>query len=156
MENNLCFIKQEYFDNHKYLIKMLDPDDSLKQSRRSHLCVKISINSNNYYVPLRNNLGKDIRKYGRIGHSVPNINRPNAGLDYRHTLVINDFNYIEKHIDQKIPNSQMRIINEDYIKICNELNIYISGFIKNYKKKRIEKEPFYRESSLINFINDLI
>lgn len=32
---------------------------------------------------------------------------------------------------------------------------YLNGFIKAYKKKRVNKEPLYRVSSLINFIEEL-
>jgi len=39
--------------------------------------------------------------------------------------------------------------------ICEEFKVYINGFIKATKKKRVEKEPLYRESSLINFKKEL-
>ena len=43
-----------------------------------HLCVKVEIDSNQYYIPLRNNLGDEVRKFGRIGHSVPSSKRKNS------------------------------------------------------------------------------
>lgn len=155
MKAKLCFIKKEYFENHK-LIKVLDVGNTNKQSRRSHLCLQISSDNNHYYIPLRNNLGKDIRVFGRIGHLVPSKIRPNAGLDYRYTLVINDQKYIEYTIEQRIPNSQIRIIENDYEKIIQEFNQYVSGFIKTYKKNRLKYSALYRESSLINFVEELI
>lgn len=39
---------------------------------------------------MRNNLGAEIRKFGRIGHAVPSEKRENAGLDYRYALIVND------------------------------------------------------------------
>ena len=39
-------------------------------------------NGNKFYIPLRNNLGTEVRKFGRIGHAVPSKNRLSAGLDY--------------------------------------------------------------------------
>jgi hypothetical protein len=36
-----------------------------------------------------------------------------------------------------------------------EFGIYLNGFIKAAKKKRIAKEPLFRESCLINFLNEL-
>ena len=51
-----------------------------------HLCIQIVADSSTFYLPLRNNLGADVRKFGRIGHSVPTQNRPQAGIDYRYAL----------------------------------------------------------------------
>ena len=39
--------------------------------------------------------------------------------------------------------------------IQNEFEQYLLGFIKAANKKRIEREPLYRESSLVNFLNEL-
>lgn len=98
MENvRCCYIKEDYFKEHKDFVNMLDPDNSSKQSKRTHLCVVININNNSIFVPLRNNLGNPIRKFGKIGFSVPSQKRPNAGLDYRYSLIINDEKYIEWH-----------------------------------------------------------
>jgi len=44
---------------------------------------------------LRNNLGAEVKKYGRIGHSIPSDKRKDAGLDYRYALIVNDESYIE-------------------------------------------------------------
>ena len=99
----LCFIKESYFIDHAYFVKMLDSGNTNKQSQRTHLCLKFTYNSNTFYIPLRNNLGPEIRKYGRIGHSLPSPSRPNAGLDFRHALVINSLDYIEPQTIQKIP-----------------------------------------------------
>lgn len=85
----LCFIREEYFKSHSAFVKMLDTGKTDKQSRRSHLCVMIEKNKNKFYIPLRNNLGAEIRKFGRIGHAVPSGKRENAGLDYRYALIIN-------------------------------------------------------------------
>lgn len=152
MELKLCYIKDAFFEEHQSLVKILDPGKLHKQSRRTHLCVEIDIDNNKYYIPLRNNLGKPIRKYGRIGHAIPSQKRPNAGLDYRYALVINDERYIESPEEQRIPNSQYRIIKNDYKQIKHEFETYVRGFKKAVKKKRVQKEPLYRESSLINFI----
>ena len=65
MNLKLCFIKKEYFEKNENYVKMLDIGNTQKQAKRSHLCLQIKTDSNNYYVPLRNNLGAEIRKYGR-------------------------------------------------------------------------------------------
>ena len=93
MEPILCYIRENYFKEHSDFKKVLDPGDTSKQSKRTHLCVKVEIDSNQYYIPLRNNLGDPVRKFGRIGHSVPSSKRENAGLDYRYAMIINDSKY---------------------------------------------------------------
>lgn len=155
MEPVLCFIREEYFTKNKHFIKMLDAGNADKQSKRTHVCVLIEIRDNKFYVPLRNYLGDEVRKFGRIGHAVPSKKRKDAGLDYRYTLIVNDEAYIELQTELKIPESQYRKILNEYETITEEFRVYLNGFLKAAKKKRIEKEPLYRESSLINFENEL-
>ena len=81
-----CFIKEQYFIDNAHFSKMLDSGNTGKQSHRVHLCIQIVADSNTFYLPPRNNLGADVRKFGRIGHSVPTQNRPQAGIDYRYAL----------------------------------------------------------------------
>ena len=153
MEPILCYIRENYFKEHSDFKKVLDSGDTSKQSKRAHLCIKVEIDSNQYYIPLRNNLGAPVRKFGRIGHCVPSSKRGNAGLDYRYAMIINDSKYIEPQTELKIPNSQYRCIKNDMDSIVKEFETYLRGYIKAAKKKRNEKEPLYRESSLINFID---
>ena len=77
---NCYFIREQFFLEHPNFQKMLDPDNVSKQSKRIHICIKVDINTNTFYIPLRNNLGAPVRKFGRIGYSVPSRSRPNAGL----------------------------------------------------------------------------
>ena len=63
--------------------------------------------------------------------------------------------YIELQTQRKIPNSQYRRLENDYEKIQREFSTYLNGYIKAVKKKRSEKEPLYRESSLVNFQEEL-
>lgn len=151
----LCYIKKSYFEAHRNFIKVLDVGNIGKQSKRTHLCIKIELNQNDFYIPLRNNLGADIRKFGRIGHSVPSEKRKNAGLDFRYALIVNNPAYIEVQTERKIPVSQYRCIQRDYNLIQSEFEVYLRGYSKAAKKGRIEKEPLYRESSLINFHKEL-
>ena len=134
---------------------MLDTNNSSKQAKRTHLCVRVEIDKNHYYIPLRNNLGDEMRKFGRIGHAVPSASRPNAGLDYRYALIVNDETYIEVQTERKIPASQYRIIKSDYEKICAEFEVYLKGFMRSVRKKRQHKEPLYRESCLVNYLSEL-
>lgn len=150
-----CFIAESFFLDHPHYVKMLDPGSSIKQSHRSYLCLKVNADGNDYYIPLRNNLGTDIRPYGRIGHSLPSESRANAGLDYRYALIINNPKYIDIPKTQRIPTAQMKRIVADYSVITSEFNHYLSGFKKALRKNRIHREALYRESSLINFIDEL-
>lgn len=156
MEPKLCFIKESYFKKNADFVKMLDSGNTSKQSKRTHLCVMIEVNSNKFYVPLRNSLGDEVRKFGRIGHSVPSDKRKEAGLDYRYALVINDESYIELQKEKRIPESQYRKIMNDYDRIKAEFTVYVNGYVKAVKKKRVDKEPLYRESCLVNFKEELV
>lgn len=102
----------------------------------------MEIDSNQYYIPLRNNLGDAVRKFGRIGHSVPSAKRKNAGLDYRYALIINDSQYIELQTELKIPNSQYRCIRNDMDIITKEFETYLRGYVKAVKKNEMKKNRF--------------
>lgn len=116
MEPTLCYIRESYFKKNISFQKILDTGNTVKQSRRTHLCLELESAGYKFYIPLRNNLGAEIRKYGRIGHAVPSEKRKNAGLDYRYTLIVNDISYIEPQTAKKIPESQYRRIKTDYEK----------------------------------------
>lgn len=155
MEPKICFIRKSFFEKNVDFVKMLDSGNINKQSKRTHLCVMIELNTNKFYIPLRNNLGEEVRKFGRIGHSIPSDKRKNAGLDYRYALIVNDESYIELQTEKKIPESQYRKIENDYDVIKTEFTVYVNGYTKAARKKRVEKEPLYRESSLVNFKKEL-
>lgn len=154
-EIRFCFIKESCYKEHPDIINVLDVGDSVKQSKRTHLCILIKLNNNQILIPLRNNLGKPLRKFGKIGFAVPSEKRPNAGLDYRYSLIINNNQYLEFHDSQKLPNSQYNIIANNYSTIKSEITVYINRYIKVAKKNRILKEPLFRTSSLINFHKEL-
>lgn len=155
IESHCCFIREQYFLDNPNFKNMLDPGNSSKQSKRTYLCVKVQIGNNNVYIPLRNRLGKPVRKFGKVGFSVPSSKRPDAGLDYRYSLIINDSTYIEKHKEQKLPNSQYKIIEDNYTVIEREILEYINKYIKAANKNRHTKEPLFKVSSLINFHKEL-
>lgn len=155
MFENCCFVREEYFKDHLHFQKMLDPGKSEKQSKRTHVCVKIEMDSNTFYIPLRNNLGDAVRKFGRIGFSVPSASRSDAGLDFRYTLIVNDEKYIEPHAEKKLPSVQYAIINSNYERIKKYFSIYIKGYKRAAAKNRVSKEPLFRESSLVNFHHEL-
>ncbi len=150
-----CYIHKEYFLAHPDYINLLDENDNDKQGRRLHLSLEIQFDGNKYYVPLRNNLGAAERKFGRIGHLVPSEKRPKAGLDFRHTLIVNDPNFIDFVELPKIPKSQQKIIEREYTEILNEFKVYIRKFKRVNTKNRLDKEPLFRASSLLNYTDIL-
>ena len=151
MKVQYCFIRESYFTEHSDFINMLDVGQTKKQSSRVHLCVFVEDDKNRYAIPLRNNLGDAVRKFGRIGHAVPSETRKKAGLDYRYALIVNDDKYIEVPNERKIPRSQARKIESEYDAIRIEFLQYLKGYKKAAKKKRVQREPLYRVSSLQNF-----
>ena len=155
MDSLFFFIKEQYFIDHSDFMKILDSNDPVKQSHRTYVCVKIDIDDNTFYLPLRTHLGKDVRPFGRIGHSVPSQKRLDAGIDYRYALVINDIEYLESCADYKLPNAQRKKITKDYEEIQTEFKIYLNGYKKAVVKNRLRYEPLSRESSLVNFNEEL-
>ena len=112
---NIVFIKEQYFKDHLHFVKMLDVGNSDKQSKRKYIFLNVRYDNNNLFIPLRTSLGNPNKKFGKIGFSVPSKSRPNAGLDYRYILIINDFKYIEFPKSQKISNSQYKTISKNYV-----------------------------------------
>ena len=151
MDVKFCYIKEEFFTKNSGFINMLDAGSSVKQSHRTHLCIQVESHNGKYYIPLRNNLGDEIRKFGRVGHAVPSQSREKAGLDYRYALLIDDDSYIEWQSERKIPKAQYNKIEKEFNTIRNEFEVYLNGYIKAAKKRRIDREPLYRASSLRNF-----
>lgn len=148
------YIIDQYYEDHPDLIKILDVGDKSKHNIRTHLCLNIEINKNSILVPLRKNLGNALRPFGKIGYPVPSKSKPNAGLDYRYTMIISDKKYIR--IDTpKIPSKQLKIIENNYETIKREVIEYINSFIGKAKKGRIDRTARFRESSLINYYNEL-
>lgn len=149
------FIKEEFFKEHSDFKKILDLGDTAKQSRRSYIFLEIEYKNNKLFIPLRTKLRDPVRKFGVIGFSVPSKDKPLAGLDYRHILIVNDSKYIEVPSEPRIPKSQRKIIEDNYNKIQNEAISYIEGYVRAAIKGREEKEPKYRESVLHNFHEEL-
>lgn len=155
IEPHCCFVKEDYFKERIHFLNMLDPEDTNKQSKRTHICILFELNNNNILVPLRNNLGNPLKKFGRIGFPVPSSKRQNAGLDYRYSIIVNDTKYLEYHTKEKLPQSQYSIIASNYDTIRSQLLLYVNKYIKTANKGRHTVEPLFKKSSLINFHKEL-
>ena len=147
-----CYILESFYEDYPNLIQILDIGDSSKHNIRTHICLQINYNDNNVLIPLRKSLGDPIRKFGKIGFSVPSNSKPNAGLDYRYIMIINDPKYI-RFDSPRIPIPQQRIIENNYDTIEKEALEYITSYIRVAQKCRIQKTARFRASSLVNFHN---
>lgn len=154
MELTTVFIKQDYFLERPHFKKMLDHNYPKKQSQRSYLFLKIKYEENDVFVPLRSRI-EPVKKFGIIGYRVPSNEKPQAGLDYRHILIINDVDYIEFPTAPKITRQQLNTLKRDYIEIEKQVIAYLNGYTTAAVKNRIEREPKYRLSCLVNFDKEL-
>ncbi|MDR2168092.1 MAG: hypothetical protein LBE35_09635 [Clostridiales bacterium] len=152
MDCNFVFIKEEYFAKNRDFIEMLDPYDVKKQSSRCYLFVEIRHNGNNFFVPLRESV--DFR-IGNIGYPVQSSTRPNAGLDFRKTLIVNNSEYIQELEQVMISSSQMRKIVRDFAAIRRLFAHYISGYVRAALKGREKIDRLYKFSTLHNFHKEL-
>lgn len=150
----VVFVKEEYFNKNSILEEMLDPNDIVKQTKRQYLFLEIQYKDNNILIPLRSNLPSD-RSIGDIGYPVPSGERPNAGLDFRKTLIVNELSYIEIPESPRIPRSQQQIIEQNYSAIKNKVIQYIEGYIRSALKNRQRRDKKYKFSTLHNFHDEL-
>lgn len=148
------YILQDYYDDHNDLTKILDIGDAKKHGVRTHLCLTLKYNGNYILIPLRKNLGEPLRKFGKIGFAVPSASKPKAGLDYRYMMVVEDERYIKFDIP-RIPQSQIAIIEKYYSVIEREAIEYIHSYIKVARKGRVDRTARFRETSLVNFDDEL-
>ncbi|WP_221367048.1 hypothetical protein [Clostridium perfringens] len=144
------FVKEEYFIENNDFVEMLDNNDLKKQTQRKYIYLNFKYKDNTLLVPLRTEM-PNIRKLGQVGYSVPSTEKPNAGLDFRKILIINDSNYLEIPEYCKVPPSQANIINVKYETIKKQVESYVDGYIKSVKKNRHEKDKKYKFSTLHNY-----
>lgn len=148
-----AYIKQSFFDDHPAFIEMLDPHDLLKQTQRKYIFLSITFEGNTIFIPLRSIL-PDL-KVGLISYPIPSSERPKAGLDYRKSLIINDFTYITFPEYSAIPNSQQRILDTHYTAIQAGVISYLKGYKKSASKNRHLLDAKYKYSTLHNFHTEL-
>ena len=148
------FINKDFFQNNNTLKELIDPITELsKLSGRTYLYITVKIGRNKIYIPLRKHI--DIKKYGKIGFSVPSSSRPDAGLDYRKLLIVEDDKYINELTAIRIARSQMNIIANNAGKILLEVKDYIEGYKEEYKNGDIVNSKKYRYSTLVNYHKEI-
>lgn len=126
---------------------------SNKFENRPYLFCEFSYEGNKVYVPFRSNINDAGRQIDSISHDVAYNNRPNARLDFRKMLIINDSSYLKGEV--LINNVQHSIIKKDKHIIEQKIKEYIDGYIKNCNKDRSKHAYRYRFTTLINYHQEL-
>lgn len=152
MDVNIVFIKEQYFIDNASYVELLDPTDLVKQSSRCYLFISIYHNGNQFYVPLRQNIDLSI---GGIGYPLPSSTRPNAGLDFRKALIVNDSNYIQSLPTITISSSQIGSLRANIATIESSFLNYVKGYVKSALKNRERVDRLYKFSTLHNFHAEL-
>ncbi|MSU02147.1 hypothetical protein [Tissierella pigra] len=149
----LVFIKNEYFEDYPELKEILKSHKK-DESNRIYFFLNIQYKNNNIFIPLRSEIDLT-RSIGTIGFPIPGEKRPNAGLDYRKILIINDISYIEFPPHNIIPRSQEKLIIQSINTIQSQVIDYIKGYEKSFLKNRTTKDKKYKFSSLCNYHKEL-
>ncbi|MDR2599956.1 MAG: hypothetical protein LBC73_06735 [Oscillospiraceae bacterium] len=152
MSSNIVFVKEQYFIDNSAFVEMLDPNDLIKQSTRCYIFISLKYKGNQFYIPLRQHIDLTI---GNIGYSLPSSTRPNAGLDFRKALIINNDLYILPLTVVEIASSQMKKITNDIMTIEALFIKYVDGYVKTAVKKRENIDRLYKFSTLHNFHKEL-
>ncbi|ENY3075105.1 hypothetical protein ACFXD6_002911 [Listeria monocytogenes] len=139
-------LKKEFFQSNPHFINMLDPGNPEKQMRRTYLYLDIQKDHYHYLIPFRSHLNH------RNGIATPSKDRPKAGLDYSHTLIVKDSTHIQPAF---IPNDQYREVKNKIKPIYTRTSRYISDFMNAYQKGIALDLPKYQNSTLINFVGYL-
>ena len=147
-----AFIRKEYFEVHDSFVEMMDPNNRVKQTERQYLFVKVKYKDNNILVPLRKELPN---LKAKMCFKAPCQSKPNAGLDYRKIMIVNDMTDIELVPEQKLPDAQYNKIVDNYDKIEKAVISYIEGYIRSAKKNRHLIDYEYKYSTLHNYHNEL-
>lgn len=153
MKKNECirigFVADEYYSQHKEYVEILDRNDHEKRKKRMFLYLHIEYKGNNIMIPFRTTIKDNVNK--SCYYPLPTNTRPKAGLDYRKALVINDQRMYEEVSQYRIPNAQQKRIENNYITIQRQMVSYINGYIKTFRKHRVDREEKYKYSTLQNF-----
>lgn len=137
-------ISDSYFEDFPHLMEIMETDN------RVYLGIILKMDKNNYFIPLRSRAPKD-PVYRKSIYPIPSNTRPDAGLDMRKALIVNDPKYITVISNPKIANKQMKKINNDISTIENMFEIYVRGYKRAFRKDRIERELPFKYSTLKNY-----
>lgn len=157
-EVQYAFVFNSFFEKH-----FDDPEEVLDKSKgqsdrenRVYVCLKLEWEDNTFLIPLR----RDIKSmpthplFQKACYPVPSTKKPNAGLDFRKIIVVNDES-LYRIEEAKISSKQRDTIQDNFDEIKKKAISYIEGFKKAAKKNRQKREALYKYSALNNFLDEL-
>jgi len=142
LNGDICKIKNEYLSK----INEENLEANIK-SNRLYMYLTVKYKDLIFLVPFESDL---FQKNQPAIYPLPTEKKPNAGLNFEKTLILDDESQIEKieFEDLKIPRSQKNKIVDDLEEINEKFNRYIENFIKTCAKNRENREFAYRFSTL--------
>lgn len=158
-EVQYAFLFNTFFDkDFKDPEEVLDENkDKFDREHRVYVCLKIEWESNTFLIPLRRDLGNlpGHPLFNKACYPVPSQSKPNAGLDFRKIIVVNDESCYR--IDKAEISAKQRNTIQDNFEVIKGMAIsYIEGFKKSAKKNRQKRDALYKFSALNNFLDELL
>jgi len=141
-------ISANYFEDYPYLEEVLHKDTRL------YLGIILEIAACKCFVPFRSNLPLE-PKFKKARFLLPTANKPQAGLDYRKLLLLNDDKYIQIQQSVLISHAQKKRIDENYELITKEVSSYIQKYMREFKRGRASRNFLYQFSTLKNYHREL-
>lgn len=141
-------IEAQYFIDYPDLVEVINKDTRL------YLGLVIELNHNQCFIPLRTAIPTE-DKFKKAVFQCPSSTRPNAGLDYRKLLIINDSKYINFQTKVTIPQVQKEKIKDQYHVIEKAVNSYVGKYVKEVQRGRAKDNYLYRFSTLQNYHSEL-
>uniref|UniRef100_UPI0037532DBA hypothetical protein n=2 Tax=Bacillus cereus TaxID=1396 RepID=UPI0037532DBA len=146
MENQTKNTKKYTIEN-SHFKNMLDENNVPKQVKRPYVYMKVRVEEKDFLLPLRSNLNHP------NGFHAPSSKSANAGIDYSHTLILPDRSYIKDrtHLDRE----QYNYIRDNYETIKNGFGSYLKDYIRKEKQGVAHKIGKFKNSTLVNFNEEL-
>lgn len=146
------FFEQEFSDPTQILDKLKSKNE---REARAYVLLRIFFEGNTFLVPLKKDIsGIPQHWVDKISYPVPSTNKPNAGLDIRKMIIVNDESFYR--VDEaRIAYSQKKIIQDNFEEIKGRAIEYIKDFKKAAAKGRNTKTALFKLSALNNFLDEL-
>ncbi len=140
-------LDRKYFEENSHFKNMLDENNVPKQIKRPYVYVKVRVEDKEFLLPLRSNLNHP------NGFHAPSSKSANAGIDYSHALILPDRSYIKDrtHLDRE----QYNYIRDNYETIKNGFGSYLKDYIRKEKQGVAHKIGKFKNSTLVNFNEEL-
>lgn len=144
---DVVHLNRKYFEENSHFKNMLDENNVPKQVKRPYVYMKVRVEDKDFLLPLRSNLNHP------NGFHAPSSKSANAGIDYSHALILPDRSYIKDrtHLDRE----QYNYIRDNYETIKNGFGSYLKDYIRKEKQGVAHKIGKFKNSTLVNFNEEL-